>query len=487
MSGTNTQQPVQVLNPSSINLPELLKSKGLTDKQIKTDQDRYAYLLHRIIVGNTQYDFERGEYVHLKMKYLERMLTAEKAGPIVKNSVTWGIIERTTGYKSGVRSIGYKIHSAYQSQARWVPLVGKTVARRLRQHQEERKAQALQACSVAGKYEKANLHQLTIDREGAEAYNQEKWEVGQDCLSYYRESLQEVKSAKALKEWKKEREGEGKKRYPLMFSALVKSATQARGKQWKRLADYVAESFIHRHDMALWHIEQIATGEFFFERPDPDSRIYTNVSSLPTDFRRFLSCKGSNQKLTNLDIKNSQPYLFGLLLRAKYEGQEFPADVQHYMKLTATGEFYEFMMGQLGLLEGEEARAEFKTTFFAQLFFCKAHHSRRTREGKVFREVFPQVFALIESLKVEGQQMGKRENGKDWETSLLPLKMQRREAHVIHEVIGLQLAQRGLWFATIHDSIVVEQSQQHLVTEIILQAFLKEVGISPSIKVDLWD
>ena len=214
------------------------------------------------------------------------------------------------------------------------------------------------------------------------------------------------------------------------------------------------------------HINQVATGEFFFERPDPTSRIYTNISSLPADFRRFLNVKGSNQPLVNLDLKNSQPYIFGLLLRAKYQGQQLPSDVEHYISLTATGQFYEFMMGQLGIPLEEEARAEFKTTFFAQLFFCKARHSKRTKEGKVFQHHFPQVFALIESLKVEGRLMGKRGNGKDWETALLPLQMQQREAHTIHEVIGLQLAQKGLWFATIHDSVVVEQAQQKMVTGI---------------------
>src|SRR5262249_49452664 len=103
---------------------------------------------------------------------------------------------------------------------------------------------------------------------------------------------------------------------------------------------------------------------FFFHVCDY-GRVHTNLTNLKSRMRPFLSYRG--MPLVNLDIRNSQPLIFSILLRRRYAGR-MPPDVQRYVELVQQGRFYEHLMDAGGI--AAERRSRFKRQFFGHVFFC---------------------------------------------------------------------------------------------------------------------
>ena len=128
------------------------------------------------------------------------------------------------------------------------------------------------------------------------------------------------------------------------------------------------------------------------------------------------------------------------------------------------------MMDALGI--DAKMRKAFKIKFFGSLFFCQNHYAARTPAGKKFKQEFPNVYDLIH-----------REKADDFKA--LAIKMQRREASVILGVIGKELLKLGIWFVSIHDSVVVTENHVEAVKSLISEAFLIAVGMAPTIEEDV--
>ena len=142
-----------------------------------------------------------------------------------------------------------------------------------------------------------------------------------------------------------------------------------------------------------------------------------------------------------------------------------PDDVRLYIQLTSDGEVYEHLMK----LFGSTNRQEFKREFFGSVFFSDTHRFL-TRNAKLFKEHFPNVFGVIQRCKKDGY-------------ANLARMLQKKESEIIIERICGRLAQEdlpGLFVATIHDSIVVNKRHTELVHRIMLEEFAKE-DLQPSI------
>jgi hypothetical protein len=85
-------------------------------------------------------------------------------------------------------------------------------------------------------------------------------------------------------------------------------------------------------------IQLIRDRQFFFGVCEY-GRVHTNLTNLKSSMRAFLSHRG--RPLVNLDIRNSQPLFFGVLLREKYASGPMPDDVRHYLELVQAGRFYD--------------------------------------------------------------------------------------------------------------------------------------------------
>lgn len=60
-------------------------------------------------------------------------------------------------------------------------------------------------------------------------------------------------------------------------------------------------------------VDYINTKTFFFKVDAIAGRVHTNITNLSRDLRCFLNYEG--KQLINIDISNSQPFLFNILIQ----------------------------------------------------------------------------------------------------------------------------------------------------------------------------
>ena len=252
-------------------------------------------------------------------------------------------------------------------------------------------------------------------------------------------------------------------------------------------------------------LSMLRDGELFF-KPDLYGRVHTNLSNLWSGFRRFLRCDG--EYLVNIDIGNSQPLFFGLVvlnwIRSYKEGSDclnkslfFPPspspfhydaesigtkesdstsknvsdDLKRYLHATEHAEFYEHMMKALNIPISKESRDAFKQDFFGRVFYCKPKYY--TKERKAFKAEFPTVFEYITKLKKD-------------DSRNVPLALQRAESQFVIGTVCKRILKESpdtpLW--TIHDSILTTTSNSEFVQKVMEAEFAK-LGVHPRLRVEV--
>jgi hypothetical protein len=227
---------------------------------------------------------------------------------------------------------------------------------------------------------------------------------------------------------------------------------------------------------------------------DRQGRVHTNLANLKSEFRSFLSVGGKH--LIILDLKNSQPLLFSLLLkncfslpppslslydvrassesdkkaqelRRKVGFQCLPTDdAKTFIELCERGTFYEWVMGHLKV--PREQRDAFKPHFFGRIFYSK--RKRLNEEQKTFQALFPTPWKLLQHLKRADPRNA-------------PLELQRLEAEVVIAGAAAEVMRRfpQAPVYTIHDAILTTGEWVNRVEAIWRDEFAR-YGIRPSFK-----
>ncbi len=260
----------------------------------------------------------------------------------------------------------------------------------------------------------------------------------------------------------------------------------------------------------LISIDYINEKKFFFKVDNIAGRVHNNVTNLSKDLRGFL--RYGEKKLINIDICNSQPFLFNILIKMalnekivydslcivydslciesfnlfslynKPHNKVFPPydlpnidlncfinNLKKYENLTSTGQFYNYLMNIAGI----EDRPKFKKDFFGTVFFCKLNHNYKYEYRKLFEKEFPAVAMIIDYYK-----------RKDYKE--LPITLQRVEADIMINKIIKRIAKEkpDMFALTIHDSILTIEKNVEYIKEIIFDEFEKNFNLKPSIKIE---
>jgi hypothetical protein len=212
-------------------------------------------------------------------------------------------------------------------------------------------------------------------------------------------------------------------------------------------------------------IQLIRDREFHFHVCDY-GRVHTNLTNLKSRMRRFLTHQG--RLLVNLDIRNSQPLFFGVLLAEEYRSKPMPEDVRLYLRLVQDGLFYDHLMDAGGI--SAEGRSRFKREFFGQVFFCRNDPIKES--ARMFGDAFPNVYASIRSMKAD-------------DYCELAHRLQRAESDLMIGGVASRIVRElpDAWIATIHDSIVTTSGQAESVKAIMLEEFAK-IGLRPTINTE---
>lgn len=232
-------------------------------------------------------------------------------------------------------------------------------------------------------------------------------------------------------------------------------------------------------------VDMIESQTWFQTVDSTAGRVHNNITNLSKKLRPFL--RYENKPLVEVDVRNSQPFFFNLLIRDYFNPPSpsvslpsFPTflpyvtksktectDLELYRELTSTGEFYEYLMKKTGY---NECRKNFKIRFFKNVFYSKENDNYMSADRKMFKHLFPTVAKIVSFYKKDDHRV-------------LARLLQKAEADIMINKIVPRLADKGIYCLTIHDSILTTPENSEIVKTIMLDEFQNSLGFTPTIRI----
>jgi hypothetical protein len=276
----------------------------------------------------------------------------------------------------------------------------------------------------------------------------------------------------------------------------LKQLTLADG--WQELVESFKED-TNQYNAILASAMRIVNGDIFYSRDATERRFHSNVTNMKRELRQYLRVNG--KPLTNIDIKNSQPYLSTIILTypAKVAGLaknialsmllqtlkvSTNEDVKKYIKLVADGQFYEYLIKEFAsegmTLTRNETKIQVLRVLFAPNRLPKDDINRKCR--LIFRNRFPTVHRIFS--KVRGRDQGtKFENSNRFSILLATI-----ESYLVLDVIVRRIHKKlpDTIAITIHDSIMtgILTDDVETVRKIMSDELTSFVGFSPKIEIE---
>jgi len=229
---------------------------------------------------------------------------------------------------------------------------------------------------------------------------------------------------------------------------------------------------IHRYMVHQMRINSICNGFLFFKRNDTNGRLDSNLTTLPSYLRKFII---SDDRLYNVDIKNSQPYF--LYTKLVNEPSIDKKDLEKFGRWVTSGVLYEELILEWYKYKGKEKdRKEIKSMMMMILFSkIKSYNGDRLPYKPFFRTVFPSIMDYIDDVNSE-------------KNNTLAIMLQERESTVVLDIVVPKLNAVKINTFTIHDSYICTEDELETVVETITNTCMEMYGIAPNLHQEpLWD
>jgi hypothetical protein len=262
---------------------------------------------------------------------------------------------------------------------------------------------------------------------------------------------------------------------------------------------------------AIQAIQKFAKQDFYYGVDDNVSRFHSNLTNIKRELRHFITY--DNQKLVNVDIKNSQPLFSTLLLNKEFwtENQSELLYIHHfpslfpnlskyhldyyyiimlvkaleksdnqllrtYIDYVNSGEFYQKVSQKLypsRLFDKQAMKEMFYRLFFSSNRVIQGYRAQPKRD---FRARFPKVYEIFSIVK-----------RKDYRT--LAQLLQRIESTVMIQNVAKRIAEEkpDLPIFTIHDSLATTVGNEEYVKLVIEEEVLKLTGLNVKLGLEYWD
>ncbi len=359
--------------------------------------------------------------------------------------VEQNIIRRNNFYISGFQCKGYKISTEYLGKTVSVTIQNKNINKRIRKQIESYRRIKVKSLEFA-KTEYFKTFKIDIIGANKTILDKAVTEI-KDLCTKIKLKLSENEILDII---------ECKNGYLRNRTLII---LQKEGKE--------LHNILHRFMIYSTRINAINDGFLFFKRNKTNGRLDSNLTSLPSFLRPFVI---SNEKLINVDIKNSQPYFLYTLIKNKQEIDK--VELAKYADLVIGGKLYEFLAEKYKSSMGyERTRGQIKQMLF------KIYYSRNTSYEsikKFFATEFPTIMAYIyktNSIK----------------HNTLSIQLQTIESYSILDVIMPLLEQKGIRPYTIHDSFVCKESEAKTIEEIFTNKLIELYSIAPALHVEFID
>ncbi|WP_242919666.1 hypothetical protein [Pontibacter liquoris] len=470
--------------PSKLALETMLQEKNKS-KLLHS----YAYICHTILQGylsnlklKSAVEDRRAcsKYVPLDSRILRKMLTRNKATAIIKDLIAWRVIERNDTYSVTTATIsgsckGYRFTEGYRnSDIRWIQLQNRPMWKKLQQQREEQqlRQQLQNSTDHTLTFLHQQLHKLRINLPAAfeQVLKQEGNIVPSAENTIYR--IGRMRPAEATP---------GQLHTPdtpvlphLLFSDITPPSSSS---CTPYLPSYVVSfsNFMRLGRLSKFYRSSTGQEPWEFKVDRKTGRLFTNLTNLPRTFRKHLYLE-SHERMVVVDIGECQPFMFSIMLMKRAReiwGEIVPEDVQKYIQLTGSRNFYRYIMDKCGV--AAEQRDVFKQQVFGSIFYCSKWiaESEGNKPGSIFISSFPNVYRILNESKGNGG------------TNELPVRLMRLESEIILHDVCARTAQNvndSFFVATIHDGIVTTASRAQQVKLMIEEACRRRLGHIPTVK-----
>ena len=434
--------------PSKVKLPKLILSKYNDKTYLYHHQDKYAYVLSKIIELKIFAKPKKNGFVSLHAETLSKILGGTYYKDIIQDLLDWNVIITDNHYKEGEESKGYNISLQYQSKAVEIMILKETFAANL-------KRRKFKTDSKPANYILSQLKNIYIHQKEALQYIEKKYE---DTITL----INSLSPNGLYNQFKQAIED-----YEDVDFYTIKD--DIKYDQFLLNDREILKGVItEKYNSDLLSIQHIMDRNFCFKVDENSGRVYTFITNLSRSLRQFLyHRKYPDTPLVNIDIRNSQPFIFCSLLK-EYYYNGLPQDVQEYIQLCSDGMLYNFLMEEMDV---KTSRKAFKQMLFACLFYCKNQFSDTSKKAAYFRNRFPKVYEVIYTLKF-----------RDYKN--LSYQMQKKEADIMIGMVVKRLMRSSVFLTTIHDSIICLEPDADLIKNTIQHYFNREYFLNPSLDAD---
>lgn len=266
----------------------------------------------------------------------------------------------------------------------------------------------------------------------------------------------------------------------------------------------VRKNPINQYHAALYNINSIAIGNYKVSIDTNVHRLHSVITNLQKEYRRFLRYNG--QRLVNVDISNSQPYIICLLLNPLFwdDTSDIPLnirklhpsiqsrfsehhvreiydrissiqnseEIRSYIQITAQGRIYEYLQNVINNQQNTNLeRKDIKTIILTTLF----SKNRYMPSFKLyFKSCFPQIYKLIELIKREDH-------------TALAILLQNIESEIVLHRCCLKIWENGkheVPVFTIHDSVCTTVENVQFIVDCLTEILTEYIGVTPHLKIE---
>lgn len=198
-----------------------------------------------------------------------------------------------------------------------------------------------------------------------------------------------------------------------------------------------------------------------FSRNSTNKRVDTNLTNMASDLRPFIV---GYDKMAYLDLVNSQPVLFNIVLKDYYKlaNENQKLELDKYKEITSTGKWYEFLEKVYNF-----SRNEAKKTWMEIAY---SQNKSYKKKKLTFANEFPYIYSIIEKIKEENH-------------AQFAIKLQLIESNIFIDKICKLLVNKNIIPYTMHDGLLVPKINKEQTFEIMNAVFQKELGFIPVIKI----
>ena len=192
--------------------------------------------------------------------------------------------------------------------------------------------------------------------------------------------------------------------------------------------------------------------------------------------KQFITLDGKS--LSGIDIGNSQPLFFGLILIDQFKKRRLSQteDLKKYIELCLNKQFYEYLIAEYEK-EGKivKDRNTFKITFFQKIFFCK-NPKNEIGIVRVFKSLFPTVYEAIKEFKRV-------------DYKALSILLQKKESEMILDNVITSAFKKikGLKCFNIHDCVYFTDDVIDDMFVIFRDSFKKQYNVDPKLKLERYN